>query len=154
MYRRFVSLCLLAMCSSPANGAERLVPLTNGEKAQLLEFSKAPVNTSLDTLPRRIVEQFADSRGKVAAPGESWQVTDVTMGPILPASRLIWYATAGTRTLVHYETGGIAHNYWLLLTEGGAAAEVRLRAFTYRALDGPSDLRPRIEQSKVLAARP
>jgi hypothetical protein len=154
MYRRLVWFCLLAMCSSLANAADRLVPLTDGEKAELLAFSNAPVRTSLDALPRKLVELVAGSQGKLAAPGESWQVTDVVVGPVLPGSRLIWYATSGSRTLVHYETGGIAHNYWLLIAEGGATAQVRLRAFAYGALDGPSELKPKIEQSKVLAARP
>ncbi len=45
----------------------------------------------------------------MAEPGQNWQATDVISGPPLPGRRLIWAATVGDYSVVHYETGGIAH---------------------------------------------
>ena len=41
--------------------------------------------------------------------------TDFISDPKLPRARLIWAATAGEYYVVHYERGGFAHSYHILV---------------------------------------
>ncbi len=66
-------------------------------------------------LPAKVVALIAPDPKFIANPGEKWQVTDVIDDPNLPAKRLIWAATDGEHYIVHYESGGIAHVFHILM---------------------------------------
>jgi hypothetical protein len=67
-------------------------------------------------LPPGIVALCADDNGKLADPGQTWEATDV-VGPDspFPRKRLIWAAVSGDYYVVHYERGGIAHSFHILV---------------------------------------
>ena len=50
-----------------------------------------------------------------AEPGGKWNATDSIIDPSLPGKRLIWAAIGGDYYVVHYERGGIAHTYHILV---------------------------------------
>jgi hypothetical protein len=54
---------------------------------------------------------------KLADPGEKWNATDVIMEPNLPGKRLIRAAAGGDYYVVHYERGGIAHTFHILIAK-------------------------------------
>ena len=151
LWLTFVTVLLLK--AGYALGSEGPVNLSAPEKGQLLAFSGAARNTSLDALPAGIAKQCADSGGKLGAPSDKWEPTDVIRDPTLPRSRLIWHATSGRQTLVHYETGGRGHSYWLLIADR-QTANVLLRTYSGAPLKGPPDLKEFIEKSAVLSGRP
>jgi hypothetical protein len=65
--------------------------------------------------------------GKIAEPGEKWNATDSIIDPTLPGKRLIWAAVGGDYYVVHYERGGIAHTFHILvakLAKNGAKPKV------------------------------
>jgi hypothetical protein len=66
-------------------------------------------------LPPAVVALCADQNGRLAEPGQKWEVTDVVTDPNLPWRRLIWAASAGDYYVVHYERGGYAHSYHILV---------------------------------------
>ena len=66
-------------------------------------------------LPAAIVALCTDDHGRLAEPGQKWQATDVIMEPNLPGKRLIWAAVGGEYYVVHYERGGIAHTFHILV---------------------------------------
>src|SRR6185295_8430855 len=66
-------------------------------------------------LPLGIVALCTDGGDRMAEPGQKWQVTDVIMEPSLPIRRLIWAATDGEYYVVHYERGGIAHSFHVMI---------------------------------------
>jgi hypothetical protein len=73
--------------------------------------------------------------GKLAEPGQKWNATDVIIDPDLPGKRLIWAAVGGDYYVVHYERGGIAHTYHVLvakLTKDDAKPKP-----VWRAMGGP-----------------
>ena len=73
--------------------------------------------------------------GRLAEPGQKWNATDVITGPTLPGKRLIWGAVGGEYYVVHYERGGIAHTYHILvakLTKDNAKPKE-----VWRAIGGP-----------------
>ena len=72
---------------------------------------------------------------KIADPGQKWNATDAILDPTLPGKRLIWAAVDGDYYVVHYERGGIAHTFHLLvakLAKGEAKPLV-----VWSALGGP-----------------
>jgi hypothetical protein len=72
---------------------------------------------------------------KLADPGQKWNATDAITDPTLPGKRLIWAAAGGDYYVVHYERGGIAHTFHLLvakLANGEAKPKV-----VWSAVGGP-----------------
>jgi hypothetical protein len=73
----------------------------------------------------------AGGDGKLAEPGQKWNATCVITDPTLPGKRLIWAAVGGEYYIVHYERGGIAHSFHILvgkLTKNDAQPKVVWRA--------------------------
>jgi len=69
---------------------------------------------STGDLPPAIVALCGD---KLAEPGENWNATDAITDPTLPAKRLIWAAIGRDYYVVHYERGGIAHTFHVLVAK-------------------------------------
>jgi hypothetical protein len=89
---------------------------------------------STNDLPAAIVTLCAED-GRLAEPGQKWNATDSIMDPTLPGKRLIWAAVGGEYYVVHYERGGIAHTFHVLvarLTKNDAKPKV-----VWRAVEGP-----------------
>ena len=55
--------------------------------------------------------------GRIADPGQKWNATDSIIDPTLPAKRLIWAPVGGEYYVVHFERGGIAHTYHILVAK-------------------------------------
>ena len=90
---------------------------------------------STSDLPSAVVTLCAGEKGNMANPGEKWNATDVVIDTTLPAKRLIWAATNDHYYVVHYERGGIAHSYHILvakLPKGAAKPQV-----IWSAMGGP-----------------
>ena len=68
---------------------------------------------STTDLPLQIVALCGD---KVADPGGNWNATDAISDPTVPGKRLIWAAIGDDSYVVHYERGGIAHTFHVLVT--------------------------------------
>ena len=75
------------------------------------------------------------SDGKLAEPGQKWNATDAVSDPTLPAKRLIWGAIGGEHYVVHYERGGIAYTYHILVVKRTKADE-KLKV-VWNAIGGP-----------------
>ena len=82
--------------------ADTLAPIAHAAELPKLVQDALKANFSSPTL------QMAD-------PGQEWQATDVVMNPNLPTRRLISAGCSSDHCLVHYEQGGIAHFYRVLL---------------------------------------
>src|SRR5438132_8162647 len=90
---------------------------------------------STNDLPPAIVVLCTGDDGRLADPGQKWNATDVITDPTLPGKRLIWAAVGGEYYVVHYERGGIAHSFHILiarLTKNDAKPKV-----VWRAVGGP-----------------
>ena len=72
---------------------------------------------STKDLPPAVVALCADDKGKIADPGQNWNVTDAVTDPSLPWKRLIWAAVGSDYYVVHYERGGIDHSFHILVAK-------------------------------------
>ena len=90
---------------------------------------------STKNLPAAVVALCTNAADKLAEPGEKWNATDSITDPTLPAKRLIWAATGGEYYIVHFERGGIAHTYHILVAKlANDSAEPKV---VWRAIGGP-----------------
>ena len=88
------------------------------------QFKEVHATTNL---PPQVLSFCADGNGRIAEPGQQWQVTDLIADDTLPRKRLIWGAIGVGLYVVHYESGGIGHGYHVLvvrLREGDKKAEI------------------------------
>ena len=73
--------------------------------------------------------------GKLAEPGGKWNATDAIIDPTLPGKRLIWAAVSGDYYVVHYERGGLAHTFHVLVAKL-AKTDAKPKV-VWRAVGGP-----------------
>jgi len=83
----------------------------------LHDVSRFHVIHSASNLPPVIFLLCADSGGRLADPGQKWEITDVITDDKLPRKRLVWAVTDGDYYIVHYERGGYAHSYHFLVAK-------------------------------------
>ena len=106
---------------------------TSGRRSQGVAGCFAlPRGPRHDNLPSAILALCdGGGDGKLAEPGQKWNATCVITDPSLPGKRLIWAAVGGEYYVVHYERGGIAHSFHILvgkLTKNDAQPKVVWRA--------------------------
>jgi len=77
-------------------------------------------------LPVSLVKLFADRQGRIADPGQRWEVTDVVYNEDLPFKRLIWAVVCGNFYVIHYESGGRAHMYHIILGTANDNSEAKI----------------------------
>jgi hypothetical protein len=114
MCMKHISVYLLFAIAIPSLCCADVTKLP-AEDRQLLQNSNRfrEVHSTSD-LPPAIV---ALCGSKVADPGQKWNATDAIIDPTLPGRRLIWAAVGGEYYVVHYERGGIAHTYHILVAK-------------------------------------
>jgi len=68
-------------------------------------------------LPPAVFTLCADENGRLAEPGQKWEVTDVITDDKLPTKRLVWAVTDGDYYVAHYERGGRGHSFHVLVAK-------------------------------------
>ena len=106
------------------------------DRKALLDTARFHEVHATSDLPSAILA-LCDGGGddKLAEAGQKWNATDVISDPTLPGKRFIWGAIGGEYFVVHYERGGIAHTFHILvakLTNDGAKPKL-----LWRAVGGP-----------------
>jgi hypothetical protein len=117
------SLCYADVTKLPAD-----------DRRSLQDASRFHEVHSIGDLPSAIVALCAED-GKLAEPVQNWNATCVITDPTLPGKRLTWAAIGGDYYVVHYERGGIAHSFQVLvakLTKGDTKPSV-----IWRGVGGP-----------------
>ena len=115
-------LCVVgiqSLCSADVTKFATANPSGGGLRAQdrkaLQDASRFHEIHSTRDLPPPIVALCARRQNNLAEPGGKWNATDVVVDTTLPSKRLIWAAVGGDYYVVHYERGGIAHTFHILV---------------------------------------
>jgi hypothetical protein len=106
--------------------------LSADDRKVLQDSSRFHQIHSTHDLPSAIVVLCGD---KLAEPGQNWNATDSISDPALPAKRLIWAALGSDYYVVHYERGGIAHTYHILVAK--LAKDEPKPKVVWQAMGGP-----------------
>jgi hypothetical protein len=92
--------------------------LSPAEKEHILDGPFTDV-TKTEAMPATVRQAFATITAEpsfaLANPGQKFQLTDVNPDLALPRRRLIFAGVQGDEWFVHYERGGLAHGYFVLL---------------------------------------
>jgi hypothetical protein len=133
--KRF-DLCLLFAVAIQSLCCGDVTKLAAEDRKALLDASRFHELRSTTDLPSAVLALCdGGGDGKLAEPGQKWNATDAIIDPTLPGKRLIWAAVGDDYYVVHYERGGIAHTFHILvakLTKGDSKPKV-----VWRAIGGP-----------------
>jgi hypothetical protein len=109
--------CLICVTAIQALCYADVTKLSSEDRKILQDSSRFHEVHSIKDLPPPVVALCADDKGRMADPGENWNVTDAVTDPTLPWKRLIWAAVGGDYYVVHYERGGIDHSFHVLIAK-------------------------------------
>ena len=127
-----ISLCLLFAVAIQSLCYADVTKLPAEDRKALQDSARFHEVHSTSALPSAILALCdGGGDGKLAEPGQKWNATCVITDPSLPGKRLIWAAVGGEYYVVHYERGGIAHSFHILvgkLTKNDAQPKVVWRA--------------------------
>jgi hypothetical protein len=112
-----VKLCMLFAVAVQRFGYADVTKPPADDRKALQDSSLFHEVHSTSGLPPTIVTLCAGDTDKLAEPGEKWNATDAITDPTLPGKRLIWAAVGGDYCVVHYERGGIAHTFHILVAK-------------------------------------
>jgi hypothetical protein len=116
--------CAAAAFATTCGAAVTKLPAED-RKALSRDREKVRMILSMKEIPGPVVDACAavmdGHKFILANPGEPFQVTDTIIDRDLPGRRLIWVASLPGYHVVHYESGGIAHIYHILLVATGNA---------------------------------
>jgi hypothetical protein len=133
---KFLSLCLLLSVAIQSVCCADVSNLSGDDRKVLLDASRFHEVRITANLPSTILAPCGGGGdAKLAEPGQTWNATDAITDPTLPGKRLIWAAVGGDYYVVHYERGGIAHTFHILvakLTKRDAKPKM-----IWRAVGGP-----------------
>jgi len=110
-------LSLLAIMAFQTICYAKVTKLPADDQKALREVARFHEILATTKLPSVIFAYCADGRGRLAEPGQKWEVTDSITDDKLPTKRLIWAVTDGEYYVVHYECGGITHSYQVLVAK-------------------------------------
>jgi len=130
-----LGLCLLIAVAIQSLCSADVTKLSADNRRVLQDSSRFHEVHSTSDLPPAIVALCTGGTSRLAEPGQKWNTTDAIIDPTLPGKRLIWAAVGGDYCVIHYERGGIAHTFHILvarLTKNDAKPKV-----IWRAVGGP-----------------
>jgi hypothetical protein len=113
-----ISLYLLFAVAIPSLCYADVTTLPADDRKVLQDSTRFHEVHSTSALPSAILALCdGGGDGKLAEPGQKWNATCVITDPSLPGKRLIWAAVGGEYYVVHYERGGIAHSFHILVAK-------------------------------------
>jgi hypothetical protein len=111
---KHVTLCTVFAVAVQGLCCADVTKLSADDRKVLQDSSRFHEVHSTNDLPPTIVTLCSN---KLADPGQKWNATDAISDPTLPGKRLIWAAVGGDYHVVHYERGGIAHTFHVLVAK-------------------------------------
>ena len=115
---KYLTLHLLFITAIQSLYCADVTKLPVEDRTALLDASRFHEVRTTTNLPSAILGLCdGGGDGKLAEPGEKWNASCVITDPSLPGKRLIWAAVGGEYYVVHYERGGIAHSFHILVAK-------------------------------------
>jgi|SRR6516165_9142173 len=115
MHMKHISLCLIFAVAIQSLCFADVTKLSAEDRKVLQDSSRFHEVHSTSDLPAAVVALCTNGVGKLAEAGAKWNATDSITDPTLPGKRLIWAAIGGEYYVVHFERGGIAHTFHILV---------------------------------------
>lgn len=133
MKRLSVYLLIAAMIQNVGYGD--VTKLSAENRRALQDASRFHEVHSVKDLPPAVVALCVGDKDRLAEPGQNWNATDSITDPTLPNKRLIWAEVGYDYYVIHYERGGIAHSFHILVAK--LSKEDTKPKVIWKALGGP-----------------
>jgi hypothetical protein len=114
---KHVDVCLTFFIAISGFCVADVTKLSTEDRKMLQGASRFREVHSTRDLPREIVALCTYDTDKMADPGQKWNATDSIIDSTLPGKRLIWAGIGNGYCVVHYERGGIAHTYHIVVAK-------------------------------------
>jgi len=115
----WVYIVSAALAGLPVVSSAGVTKLAAADRQHLLQVKDAPLVTTMHQIPAEVVAACAAASSgggfELADAGQPFQATDVITEKNLPGKRLIWAARLPGYMVVHYERGGIAHSFHVMV---------------------------------------
>ena len=117
------ALPLLAASNEPGK-------LSATDRKNLLAAKQVTPLQTMHEIPAEVVEACKDLGGygefKLADPGQPFQATDVITEKHLLGRRLIWAVRFPGYVVIHYESGGVAHSFHVVVIAVNSSRKARV----------------------------
>ena len=147
-----IAVCFLLALANQNLSLAEVTKLAAEYRRVLENSSRFREIHAIAELPPALVALCADENGRLAEPNQRWAPTDVVNEQSsLPRKRLIWAAASGEYYVVHYERGGIAHSFHILvatIAKSGGRPTIVWRAVGNR-LEDYSDFMSALRSGKL-----
>jgi hypothetical protein len=115
----FVFATIITLFSLPLATATEPGKLSASDRQHLLAAKEVAPLRTMREIPTEVVEACKGLGGygefKLADPGQPFQATDVIIGKPLLGRRLMWAVNFPGYVVIHYESGGIAHSFHVVV---------------------------------------
>jgi hypothetical protein len=126
----FLLVLLAAILGGAVTVSAKVTKLDAADRKRLMEAQGPALVLTMREIPEEVVRACAaETIGKefrLADAGQPFQVTDVISNEKLLSKRLIWGARLPGYFVVHYEHGGYAHTYHVLVVAVDGAEKARV----------------------------
>jgi hypothetical protein len=110
-----LAFCLLTAIAIQSECVAEITKLAAKDHRVLENSSQFQAVRFTTNLPPAVIALCADENGRLAEPGQKWEMTDYITDSSLPRKRLTWAVTNDECFVVHYERGGYAHSFHVLI---------------------------------------
>jgi hypothetical protein len=116
---RIIGVVLAIAFSAFATQAQEFhKQLSAGAKQHILDSPFTAI-TKTEEMPASVKQAFAKITGEssflLVNPGQTFRLTDDGVNRTLPRRRLVFAGSRGDQWFIHYELGGLAHSFCVLL---------------------------------------
>lgn len=152
------TLASFMLCTCVSSSAS-ITKLPSNAKEYMLRKDAFSGISRVKDIPPSVLMKFAeiakDSNLKIANPGEKFQVTDVIWEKGLPSRRLIFGGISKDYCLIHYERGGYARSYNVIVFKLSAkSADFLWGGTRFNKIRDLSELRELIRADDLDDSRP
>jgi len=152
------TLAFFLLCTYVSSSAS-ITKLSSEAKEYMLREDAFSGISSVKEIPASVLMKFAeiakDPNLKIANPGEKFQATDVISEAGLSSRRLIFGGISKEYCVLHYERGGRAHSYYVILFKrSGNDASFLWGGVTNQKIRNLSALRELIRADALDDSRP
>jgi hypothetical protein len=125
-----LAIAIFAAAILPFAARAETTKLEPADRKHILAAKEVTPLKTMHEIPAEVIRACKGAGGygdfQLADPGQPFQATDVITAKNLPSRRLIWAVSFPGYVVVHYESGGIAHMFHVLVVAVDASKKAHV----------------------------
>ena len=111
----FMTVFFLVSVLVPTVSYAEITRLSHEDRENIQNITDIVEINTVKRLPKSVVSLCAEKKGRMLDPNEEWGSFDVMMEGSRQTIRLVWAVTGSGYAVVHYERGGLARSFHVLV---------------------------------------